>query len=881
MKPYFVLGLALGLAAIGIAASGQAAESPFHGTPATIPGIIQAEDFDEGGEGAAYHATSADNAGGAYRTTDIDIWPTTDTTGSNDVNLLAGEWLRYTVNVTQAGVYHLDVRAFPVGYLVVAPVRVFVDGVDRTGPIPIPNYSGAPWNASWQVAVAEPVIPPAGAHVVQLTADPALSYDTPSGTPVPYTLGVRINYLRFVPYPAMPKQLLAGSSVPGFADGIGTNAQFSGTISGLDVDPARNLYVTDAGNLRVRKISSAGNVTTLAGTGIAGTNDGPALQAQFANLATRGSCLSVDSAGNCYVLDTDTAQTKIRKITPQGIVSTVRAEVYYPVYTALTVKSSGAIDFSAIVSPGGLASTSVEKLFELDPLGHLTTLITVYGTGSAGTEFMDVPSGHSTNLFDLESSWTMNLYYPNPQAINSVSPTGTAATVVSEDNLGAPLGLSRQLLGIAANTSGNLFYADGTGITKVSSNGDQQTLLRSTGLNGRLAVDSQDNVYCIESNRLVKLLNYPGLTLVATTDGGGTVTVDPVGPYLTNTVATVTETTWPGWTFLGWTNDAIGTSPALQFTMTNHLQLKALFGAPVPVTVTNATLQRSPDLALYPYGSQVQLSLQPDLGYQFQSWSDGNTNLVRTLTVTNLISLQATLSAIPRYTVTAAALGGTGGNVQLSPSQGQYFQGTTVVLTAVPNPGYDFQTWLDNVQVNPRTLVVTSNVTLFAAFAPQAGPATIVTGPTDTNVVVGGSVLFSVAAKGAPPLQIQWQLNGTNIAGASNALLILPHAELADAGTYTVAVTNGSGSATASAKLQVHEATGIRFDALTLSAGGQLACTVEGPVGASFQVESSTDLKTWSPVTSLQNTFGVLQLNLSLDTGVSAKFYRIVQVTTP
>src|SRR6202040_61058 len=46
---------------------------PFTGTPSAVPGTIQAEDFDNGGEGLAYHDTTAGNAGRAYRTTDVDI----------------------------------------------------------------------------------------------------------------------------------------------------------------------------------------------------------------------------------------------------------------------------------------------------------------------------------------------------------------------------------------------------------------------------------------------------------------------------------------------------------------------------------------------------------------------------------------------------------------------------------------------------------------------------------------------------------------------------------------------------------------------------------------------------------------------------------------
>ena len=79
--------------------------------PASLPGIIQAEDYDQGGEGVAYHDTTAGNAGGAYRSDDVDIEGCADTGGGYDVGFIdAGEWLRYTVNVTQAGDYDISVR---------------------------------------------------------------------------------------------------------------------------------------------------------------------------------------------------------------------------------------------------------------------------------------------------------------------------------------------------------------------------------------------------------------------------------------------------------------------------------------------------------------------------------------------------------------------------------------------------------------------------------------------------------------------------------------------------------------------------------------------------------------------------------------------------
>ncbi len=83
--------------------------SPFHGSPAAVPGTIEAEDFDNGGEGLAYHDSDSVNTGGAYRSTGVDIEPASS--GGYDVGWFsAGEWMNYTINVPSAGSYTVTLR---------------------------------------------------------------------------------------------------------------------------------------------------------------------------------------------------------------------------------------------------------------------------------------------------------------------------------------------------------------------------------------------------------------------------------------------------------------------------------------------------------------------------------------------------------------------------------------------------------------------------------------------------------------------------------------------------------------------------------------------------------------------------------------------------
>ena len=86
-----------------------ACQSPYGGTARAIPGTIEAEHYDVGGEGCAYHDTTAGNSGNVLRADGVDLQAASE--GGHNVGwVAAGEWLRYTVNVTTAGSYRLELR---------------------------------------------------------------------------------------------------------------------------------------------------------------------------------------------------------------------------------------------------------------------------------------------------------------------------------------------------------------------------------------------------------------------------------------------------------------------------------------------------------------------------------------------------------------------------------------------------------------------------------------------------------------------------------------------------------------------------------------------------------------------------------------------------
>ena len=185
---------------------------------------------------------------------------------------------------------------------------------------------------------------------------------------------------------------LAGSGVAGWADGLGTAAIFN-EPHGLSVDPVTlSLYVGDMGNNRIRRITS-GLVSTLAGSGTRAWADGLGTSASF--YGPHG--ISVDAYGNVFVGDWES--NRVRKILPSGLVSTLAgsgtaggangigtaAQLNNP--TDIALDSSGTMGY--IVEQGGSRIRSIV----------LSTAVvsTLAGSGTAG--FADNANGFLAQFF--------------------------------------------------------------------------------------------------------------------------------------------------------------------------------------------------------------------------------------------------------------------------------------------------------------------------------------------------------------------------------------------------------------------------------------------------------------------------------------------------
>ncbi len=149
----------------GPVASGR---SPYSGTPASIPGVIQAEGFDNGGQGVAYSDADTANQGGAYRSTEgVDLQTTTDSGGGYNVGWTkAGEWTEYTVNVAANGNYDVGLRlANPNAG---GKLHIEVDRANVSGSVSVPNTGG--WQ-NWQTLTVGNIALTAGQHILRLAFD--------------------------------------------------------------------------------------------------------------------------------------------------------------------------------------------------------------------------------------------------------------------------------------------------------------------------------------------------------------------------------------------------------------------------------------------------------------------------------------------------------------------------------------------------------------------------------------------------------------------------------------------------------------------------------------------------------------------------------------
>jgi sugar lactone lactonase YvrE len=199
--------------------------------------------------------------------------------------------------------------------------------------------------------------------------------------------------------PAGEVTTVAGlAGMPGSADGLGTAARFS-YPRGVAVDSATNLYVGDTGNNTIRKITPGGSVTTLAGlAGTVGSTDGTRSRARF-NFPTS---VIVEGAGNVYV--SDEHNCTLRKVTPGGVVTTLaglaQPDVVYG--NPLAGNADGEGSAARFNTPRGLALDSSGNLYWADAFNNTIRVGTTNSCPDKPT--VDLASGPALQTRQLDTS---------------------------------------------------------------------------------------------------------------------------------------------------------------------------------------------------------------------------------------------------------------------------------------------------------------------------------------------------------------------------------------------------------------------------------------------------------------------------------------------
>lgn len=294
---------------------------------------------------------------------------------------------------------------------------------------------------------------------------------------------------------------VAGNSRAGYAgdNGPATNASLNGPF-GVAADAAGNLYIADTGNNVVRKVTTNGTITTIAGDGLAdyAGDNGPAIAASL----TSPSDVAVDGAGNIFIADT--GNRRIRKVSTVGIINTHAGDSrggYGGDNGPATQTDIGLPRNIAVDAEGNLyisqwrgADTPGNFVRKVDTKGIITTIA---GNGYNGNSGDNGPaiSAAIGYPFGLSVDPSGNLYISSGSgAIRKVDGKGIVTTVAGKGSDGSSvdngLAISASLMPsrIAIGASGNLYIVQTHIVRKVDSNG----IITTVAGNGKISY-SGDN----------------------------------------------------------------------------------------------------------------------------------------------------------------------------------------------------------------------------------------------------------------------------------------------------------------------------------------------------------------------------------------------------
>jgi sugar lactone lactonase YvrE len=519
----------------------------------------------------------------------------------------------------------------------------------------------------------------------------------------------------------------------GSTDGSSTNARFYGP-QGVEVDGSGNAYVADTGNHTIRKITSGGVVSTLVGlAGSSGLTDGTGSNARFNG--PQG--VTVDSSGNVYVADT--WNHTIRKVTSGGVVSTLAG--LPGTYGDIDGTSAGGgTNTARFYCPSGIAVDSSGNVYVADTRNHTIRKVTPAGAVSTPAGLPGVwgsaDGTNSTARFyqpvDLTVDVSGNLYVLDAgnQTVRMVAPMGTNWVVTT---VAGQAGVTGSADGTGSNA--RFFYPGGIGINSAGSF-CVADLGNNTIRAGVSSVNSSPSILTQPQNQTANQGQNASFSVTAT--GSAPLSYQ--------------------WLFYG--TNLIGAT-ATSYTVSNAQPANA---GPYSVVVSNSLGMISSSNAL------LTIIVPPTITNQPQSLTI-NQGMNATFTVgasgTSPFSYQWVFNGTNIPGATASSYTKT--NAQPSDS-GNY----SVAVS------------------NPAGTGTSSNAVL--TVNPVPTPPGIATQPQDQTVGQGTNATFTVTASGSTPFSYQWLFYGTNLPGATAPSYTVTNSQPANAGPYSVTVTNLYGS---------------------------------------------------------------------------------------
>ncbi len=349
---------------------------------------------------------------------------------------------------------------------------------------------------------------------------------------------------------------LAGSGVAGSANGAGAAASFKNP-EGIATDSSGDVFVADSGNNMIRKITPGGVVSTFAGSVTAGNVDATGTAASFR--APRG--MAFDTTGNLYVADS--FNNTIRRITSAGVVSTFAGSGLGGSADANGTAASFNRPSDVAYLTGNLyvADTANNKIRVINSAGDVTTLagsgVAAFVNGSGPSASFNYPGSLSV---DLSGNVFVADYFNN--VIRKVTPMGVVTTfagsgaAITTDGTGTAAAILNPS-GITTDGTGTMYITERNGVVirKMTSAAVVTTLAGGAGgttLDGNgtaagfnapqsIAADAFGHLYVTEDNgNVIRRIDISGSVPVATTT-----TVLAVTTTTTTLAATTTTTNAP------------------------------------------------------------------------------------------------------------------------------------------------------------------------------------------------------------------------------------------------------------------------------------------------------------------------------------------------